>query len=453
MADGNDNETEVIKIQYSSLCGHELGDKLGSGVYGRIFNLIKDDTEYAIKIYRNSVKEDGANIEGDILTRLNHPNILHSSEVLTKIDDDNIKNVAYLLPCAGKNLKNSMGYYSFDEKIEILYKIAEGLRYLHSNNIIHLDIKLDNIVMNETEPLIVDFGTSRFCHYNVQNAGFQCTTSNYAIPSNLFDIENSTFKYNKHNDVYGFLVLAYFFLGEKELTEYEITCVLKDVRTAFKYLLCQLPELTESDDFDNEIKPYINFFYKCSRSTTSFEDIVSDPIFDEFRPKGKIIEGSETFVNLFVNTSTSINAESLFNTAIKYINKYIGETPVSFLFLLVELLHRVISTFGYDEEIRDDYFFVAYYIATQCYGIDLAEEEYPCDDLLIEFIHKNGAIVLCNYYYRGLDRKQYEALWRNVIVPSFKNSKIYYDHKFDQGKKFISDKETCEQFLRRMNKN
>lgn len=450
----SDNEVEIIRVEYDSLCGYDLGEKLGSGVYGRIYNITKDDTEYAIKIYRNNVKEDGANIEGDILTRLNHPYILHSSEMLTKIDDENIKNVAYLLPCAGKSLKDSMDNFLFDQKIEILYKIAQGMKYLHNNNIIHLDIKLDNIVMQDNDPIIVDFGTSRYCHYNVQTAGFQCTTSNYALPSNLFDNDGS-YKYNRYNDVYSFMVLAYFFIGERELFEYETTCILKDTKSAFKYLLYQLPEITENKNFEEVIKPYINFFFKCSKSTTTFDDIVNDPIFNKFRSSENksLLEGSETFVKLFINSSAkSINAESLFSTAIKYVTKYIGDTPVSFLFLIVELLHRVINTFGYDENIRDDYFFVAYYIATQCYGIDLAEDEYPCDDFLVEFVHKNSAIVLCNYFYRGLDKKQYEALWRNIIVPSFKDSSIYVNYKYEEGKKSIPDKETCEQFLKRMSK-
>ncbi|XP_063790212.1 serine/threonine-protein kinase 17B isoform X2 [Pseudophryne corroboree] len=47
----------------------------------------------------------------------------------------------------------------------LLRQIIEGVSFLHQNNIVHLDLKLQNILLNRLEPLgdikIVDFGMSR----------------------------------------------------------------------------------------------------------------------------------------------------------------------------------------------------------------------------------------------------------------------------------------------------
>lgn len=431
---------------YDSICGFELVDKIGKGAYGRIFNVEKDGEEFAVKIYRNSVEEDGANIEGDILTRFSHPYLMYAKQTITKVDDENIKNFAYLMPCADcNNLKASMETFNFLEKIEIIYKIAEGINFMHKNNMLHLDIKLDNIVLLDNDPVLVDFGTARFCYFNKQTCEFQCTTSNYGIPSNVFpsNKEERKFVYSKYNDNYSFLILCYFFLGDRELCEYEIFAILKDVGLAFYYLLHSLNELSEE-----EIDKYVNFFLLCNKPRTSFEEIVKSSIFDSFRKES---ECKENFITLFKeNKDEKINAESLFNHTISYVKKYNQDIPVSFLFLLIEILHRIVNTFSYEEENKEDFFKVAYYLAGQCYGFDFTEDEYPDRDILINFIHNTSPIILCNYMFRGTSKEEYTALWQKTIVPSFKNGSLYYGKSYDTNKKFITDVETCAQFLKRV---
>ena len=44
-----------------------------------------------------------------------------------------------------------------------MYGVAEGLRYLHSQNVLHGDLKPDNILLDENHyPYITDFGLSKF---------------------------------------------------------------------------------------------------------------------------------------------------------------------------------------------------------------------------------------------------------------------------------------------------
>ncbi|MBN2857388.1 MAG: protein kinase, partial [Candidatus Delongbacteria bacterium] len=73
---------------------------------------------------------------------------------------------------------------------EIVYQILDGLNYLHSNNIIHFDIKPENIfiVDEKGEPTvkILDFGLSEIKKHNKQNISAKGTLS-YIAPEFFLD--------------------------------------------------------------------------------------------------------------------------------------------------------------------------------------------------------------------------------------------------------------------------
>jgi serine/threonine protein kinase len=52
--------------------------------------------------------------------------------------------------------------FSENDVRRIIFQIVNGLRFIHSNNIIHRDIKLENIIYNPKQNTckIIDFGIS-----------------------------------------------------------------------------------------------------------------------------------------------------------------------------------------------------------------------------------------------------------------------------------------------------
>lgn len=69
----------------------------------------------------------------------------------------------------GKDLFDYIAKRNFmlpEERVKhIVYQIIQGTRYLHSFGIVHRDLKLENVMMNDESdsavPKIVDFGLSK----------------------------------------------------------------------------------------------------------------------------------------------------------------------------------------------------------------------------------------------------------------------------------------------------
>lgn len=106
--------------------------------------------------------------EVDIIRQLRHPNIIQFVEVFENIDQLMI--VMEYFP--GKELFDvilARKYYSEEDAKPIFAQVARALHYLHCLNIIHRDVKPENILVSDSvDPRtgqysvkILDFGLSK----------------------------------------------------------------------------------------------------------------------------------------------------------------------------------------------------------------------------------------------------------------------------------------------------
>ena len=107
--------------------------------------------------------------EPAIMAKLNHPNIVSLHEVVSV--GDFYCMVLDFYP--GGNLCDMIGSqegFKLQEDVaRVLFRqILAGLGYLHSKSIIHRDIKLENILLDEThrKAVIADFGLSNYWDAN-----------------------------------------------------------------------------------------------------------------------------------------------------------------------------------------------------------------------------------------------------------------------------------------------
>jgi serine/threonine protein kinase len=137
-----------------------LDKLLGKGSFADVYlTRIKDDNKlYATKVYNREQTEKSSGLfdylkaEINLLKGINHPNIVKLKDV-TKTKKHFYLVLEY---CNGGELKNALDKYklkynkAFSEEIVqyLMRQIVDAMNYLHSRNIMHRDIKLENILLN-----------------------------------------------------------------------------------------------------------------------------------------------------------------------------------------------------------------------------------------------------------------------------------------------------------------
>ena len=213
-----------------------LEKKLGKGQYGVVFfTTLKNDKtkKLATKrvsrdIEKNTKILDYFRNEIGILQNLDHPNIIkfHS---LSKTEKYFYLTMEY---CNGGNLYEALEKYKikygtpFSEEIvqHLMRQIIDAFKYIHSQNIIHRDIKLENILLNfeseedkkelnmmKAQIKIIDFG----CSCYISNSGKVFSTVGSPInmdPSILKKYSNRKLKklgYDQNSDIWSIGTVCY----------------------------------------------------------------------------------------------------------------------------------------------------------------------------------------------------------------------------------------------------
>lgn len=196
---------------------YEIITKIGSGSFGTVFKIKNKNTGqiFAAKVnHKPEISIKNSEREIDILIKTQHPTIIE----LIGYSEKDFENNNYLTIIMKYMAKGSLsklidqesshpiGYNNTKRQI-ILVGIARGMMILHKKNVIHRDIKPDNILIDDDySPRISDFGLSKF--FDPDNSMYQSTnnigTLLYAAPEVLKG-EN----YGPKADVYSFGILMY----------------------------------------------------------------------------------------------------------------------------------------------------------------------------------------------------------------------------------------------------
>lgn len=151
---------------------YKMGKTLGSGTFGsvRVVTHKQSGLERAVKIFRKSTypsKKEIAKLhsEIEILKNLDHPHIIQIYEYF----DDAKRFYIIMEKCQGGELYSQIvKQSSFNEQdaCGILKQLVSALAYLHSQKIVHRDVKPENILFEYPNDLssikLIDFGVASF---------------------------------------------------------------------------------------------------------------------------------------------------------------------------------------------------------------------------------------------------------------------------------------------------
>uniref|UniRef100_A0A7S3HEX0 non-specific serine/threonine protein kinase n=1 Tax=Spumella elongata TaxID=89044 RepID=A0A7S3HEX0_9STRA len=190
---------------------------LGTGMNGNVVQCVHKATKisYALKrIAKHGIEDNRLNQirdELNCMAFLDHPNILRIHEVFE--DEDRICLVLEL--CRGGHLMdrlmNQRGrFYREHLACKYIHSILTAVAYCHANNVVHRDLKLENILFEtekkDSELKIIDFGLSR-CFVPNKKMHSPCGTSEYVAPEVLAG------KYDAKCDVWSVGVIAFILLS------------------------------------------------------------------------------------------------------------------------------------------------------------------------------------------------------------------------------------------------
>lgn len=175
----NDNSFDLNQYQ--------LLNEIGKGSFGVVYRVKckKTGKIYAAKISQidnNSFSEEELNNfirEVNIMGKVNHPSIIQyigfslfdfdgnpNSVIVTELmNKGSLTNIMKLERSSLSDAK-----WNDTQKLITIYGIASAMSFLHSNNILHRDLKPDNILMDDDlYPKIADFGLSKINEPNFIN--------------------------------------------------------------------------------------------------------------------------------------------------------------------------------------------------------------------------------------------------------------------------------------------
>ena len=191
------NSLFINELNFSPEKKYKIISNIGQGSYGNVFlatNIYTKEKVAIKKIYKSNdvISESEIINEIEILKKLNHPDIVKVLEFY-KTDQ------AYYIVseyCSGGELFEKAETYLSETQIAVIFKqILSGLSYLHSNNIVHRDLKLENILISDTEYValtgeeyldikIIDFGNAE--HFDKKLSNKNLVGSSYYIAPEIF---------------------------------------------------------------------------------------------------------------------------------------------------------------------------------------------------------------------------------------------------------------------------
>jgi 5'-AMP-activated protein kinase catalytic alpha subunit len=196
-----------------------------NGAFGRVY-LAKHlpSKQYCVLkiINKNAVADDDMEEqlreEVRIQSLVNHPNIVQIKEVME--DDQNIylsvehalRGDMFDVLYSGKDLHK-------DEVRKIFHQLMLAVEYTHNKGIIHRDIKLENVLMNEFGDIkLTDFGSAVDIHKcDPDELEVVCGTPEYIAPEILALMDNSIKPdpYNEKIDIWACGIVLYELLCKK----------------------------------------------------------------------------------------------------------------------------------------------------------------------------------------------------------------------------------------------
>lgn len=343
---------DLKTIQQVTACGYEAIQRKGRGTYGFVYEVGDAQGDlFAFKYILPDVLYDKWGLhdlnEIDILSRVDHPHIIHAAKIITSHNCE-LNGLAVVLPLADRTLYDLMRDIAIttDDKLSILYKLATGLQFLHNNNILHLDIKTTNVVLQgikENHPYFIDFGLSMVVD-DVVEGKFDPHTR-VTIDHRAPEILTGSHIYNAAVDIWAFGIMMLYTICGHGIFNVDFNTIKDNELHTIVVNLFKDP-----NNFDfflrnvrQKYRPLCkNFFTRVLNLDPTLRltalEICDHPLFDEFRYP---ING--TLIEPYIPHDYAADHRDILKVLIHWASSIYENSRAELLFLAIDLFNRVSS--------------------------------------------------------------------------------------------------------------
>jgi tRNA A-37 threonylcarbamoyl transferase component Bud32 len=208
----------MIGSEDNSLSGidsYAMGELIGQGGFSKVYKAEHRyiEKQACIKIIRSDHQSENLDSllvrEAQVLTKLDHTNIVRVIDLAIK--DDQIYLIMDYIDGGdlAAHLKSASGSLTVEEVDRIISQIASGLHYMHQKQVIHRDLKPQNILCGKNGRVVIaDFGLAKVLDnalsQTTRSLGFsRAGTKQYMAPEHLEG------KPEYRSDLYSLGVIAY----------------------------------------------------------------------------------------------------------------------------------------------------------------------------------------------------------------------------------------------------
>ncbi|GFQ67869.1 hypothetical protein TNCT_126751 [Trichonephila clavata] len=171
---------------------YEKLEKIGEGTYGTVFKAKNRETQEIVALKRVRLDDDDEGVPSSalreicLLKELKHKNIVRLHDVL-----HSEKKLTLVFEHCDQDLKKYFdslnGEIDADVVKSFMFQLLRGLAFCHSHNVLHRDLKPQNLLINKNGELkLADFGLARAFGIPVRCYSAEVVTLWYRPPDVLF---------------------------------------------------------------------------------------------------------------------------------------------------------------------------------------------------------------------------------------------------------------------------
>ena len=174
---------------------YKIINLIESGAFGKVYKCLDTKTSSYVAIKRLLSNNKNIDNEINIPQMFNHNNII-------EIYDTFYENENMIIVTKFYDGNDLLDYFNINfinmeliELINIFYKMTHSLILLNQKNVVHLDIKPENYIVNHNDLVLIDFGSANKLDdkKQIKNIGYNAGTKKYSPPevfNNLIHINS-----------------------------------------------------------------------------------------------------------------------------------------------------------------------------------------------------------------------------------------------------------------------